>query len=401
MKNLTLSNYTVQTIAFYIRNTSFFNNYIKPYSDVLLEKGHKVIILHTNSLTQDLSKEKINDIEIESYDLGKNSIKSIIFYLKSKNIEAVVSINFHSPMDLLVNRLLNYIKIKSVYMEHGILPNVPGKYIAPPNKWNSIKRLSKYFSKYISFTFVSGKPFNELNVLFNSLVKKQYSLAPYNHYLLYAPRSYKTMSKVYNMDKINVEYSGYPIQITDNTTNKTTDYIDKNLLYIHQPYVFHKIGDCTYQDEFFYLKSLGDIAKNAGYKLSIKLHPLESENKYKNALENNNIIISDKNLDLSLLVNNSTAVLGHYSTALFVALKLNKPIIQVAPKCFNKNINFKFFEKVSLQAYSNDNLFNILKSDNRLFEKIKYYPPFFKEIIGNINSYEHRILKLLELIKIK
>ena len=384
----------MKTIAFYIRNTSQFNNYIKPYTDVLIEKGHKAIILHTNSLTKDLNNKNSDTIEIEHYDIGKNTIKQTIKYLKQKNIEAVISINFHSPMDLLVNRLLYFIGIKSVYMEHGILADEFGKYIKPTKPLTNIVRLYKYLKKYFVFSIISKNTLKEMYILYKVFIKKQYKIAPYDNYLLYSKRSLEILSKKYILNN-NVSYSGYPIEL--NNTTSAIQNKEPYILYIHQPYTKYKLGSCSYNDEFLFLNNIGKTIKKYELDFIIKLHPVAEQNKYRNGLDGF-ITISNKETDLGELITGAYAVLGHFSTALFYAVKQKKPIIQISPSCYGFNSNFKLFEDVALKAYNKNDLEMILKDNTILNSKLKFYNEYINYYIGRHNSYKHRVETLLKIL---
>jgi len=95
--NLILNKDFVQAIAFYIRNTSLFNNYIKPYSDIFINKGYNIIILHITSLTKDISVgvDLENCLEI---DIIKTSITKTIKILKQHNTKAIILINHINRM---------------------------------------------------------------------------------------------------------------------------------------------------------------------------------------------------------------------------------------------------------------------------------------------------------------
>lgn len=384
------------TIAFFIRNTSFYSNYIKPYADLLKEKGYKIVIIHSDKITKELSKDNILEPYIIQIDLFENSLKKNIEKINKLNISAIVAINFHSPLDLLVNRLAKFLKIKTVYMEHGILAENPGRYIVPPNKLKSLKRVITYITKYLSFCILSRHFFRELKIFLSVLLRKKYKLSPYDNYLLYAPASFNKLEKIYNLSESQIQYSGYPIESNDNFNEDVNSENIPYVVYIHQPYVFHKIGYCNYENEFNFLKSLGTAVQKMGYKFIIKLHPLEVMSKYKEGLENNFEIVQQKSLNN--LIKNSFAVIGHFSTALFVALKYKKPLIQIAPECLPKNSNFMFFSDVSVQINDVQELKTALTNKIVLYNKINNYDIFFENIIGQNNTYNDRVSKLLNLI---
>jgi len=386
----------MQTIAFFIRNTSFYSNYIKPYADLLKEKGYNVAIIHSDKITKELSKDNILEPDIKQIDLFENSLKKNIEKINKLNISVIVAINFHSPLDLLVNRLAKFLKIKIVYMEHGILAENPGRYIAPPNKLRSLRRFITYITKYLSFCILSGQFFKEFKILLSVLLRKKYKLSPYDNYLLYASASFEKLKKIYNLSESQIQYSGYPIELEDNHNEDINSENKPYILYVHQPYVLHKLGTCSYKDEFNFLKSLGTAIQEMGYKFIIKLHPLEVKSKYKEEMKNKFEIVQQQSLNN--LIKNSFAVVGHYSTALFVALKYNKPLIQIAPECLPKNSNFMFFSDVSVQINDVQELKTVLTDKVSLYNKVDNYNIFFENIIGQNNTYNDRVSKLLNLI---
>ncbi|MBN2669258.1 MAG: hypothetical protein JXR60_08510 [Bacteroidales bacterium] len=383
------------SIAFFIRNTSFYQNYIKPYSDLFLDKGYKIIILHTNSYTPDLNK-KAEILElIQTFDISKNSIKSAKHFLTQNHTTAIISINFHSPMDIMINRLAINLGIQSIYMEHGLLSESPGKYIKSQNKIQSFRRLSQYLIKYASFAINSNNFFSELSLFVQLFLKKNYSQSPYNAFLLYSERSYKILSNKFNLASAKVEYSGYPINLT---AKKISFYEnDRIAVYIHQPFIYHQLGNCSYQDEFEFFKTLASTLRSNGYRLVIKIHPLESKDKYTEGINSELLTIVGNEYDLNSLIKTSSIVFGIYSTALFTALKFEKPIVQIMPKCYPKNNNIDIFNEVVTHCKDFNELEIFLKTN---FEKHKSinYNNFLEEVVGLNNTLEDRVSKLIKLI---
>lgn len=281
-------------------------------------------------------------------------------------------------------------------MEHGILSEKPGQMIIPPNKILSIRRQIVFFQKFFALIWNNPEKVMNLKILYNSFLKKSFENINYTAYLLYADNSLRKLKTQLNIDERNVYFSGYPI--TNNNVIKSVKTLSAPYyIYIHQPYVFHKLGTCTYSDEFEFLNRINHILQKEGIQLVIKLHPIEEIDKYQKALDNTiSFVVS--NDDLSTWIQNSIAVIGHYSTVLFMAVKQNKPIIQISPSCLLESESLKMFEDVSISVQTYDSFEALIKNEKLLFSKTREYSHFIKDKIGNNNSHEHRVSQIIKII---
>jgi len=387
----------MKSVAFYIRNTYQFESILSSYSMFLGQNGYQTIILHINSITPDLEKKHQLPNDVKIFDISQHSVKALEQFIKQNNVVGFVAINFHSTLDIMLNLFFQALKIPTLYMEHGILAEKPGQMIVPPNKILSLKRQTVFLKKYLSLLLFYTKKQKNISILFDSLIRKKFAKIYYNAYLLYAKKSLHKIKNTLTINKNNVYYSGYPIT-NYNEIKPAETLSEPYYIYIHQPYVFHKLGSCTYQNEFDFLNQLNKILIKAGKQLVIKLHPVETIEKYQKELDSS-ILFINSNDDLPAWIQNVEGVLGHYSTVLFMAIKFKKPIIQIAPLCWPKNQHFEIFKDVAIQSNTLENFNLILNNKDLLTQKLLYYKEFIDNEIGEHNTYEHRTHQIINVFE--
>ncbi len=386
----------MKSVAFYIRNTSQFETIIAPYSVFLKQFGYQTIILHINTLTPELNKPHQLPENIYAFDISEHTLSELSRFISDKAVLGFVAINFHSTLDILLNLFFKAKNIPTLYMEHGVLSEKPGQRVSLSNRWLSIRRQTVFIQKYLSFLMRYPNKLIHFKILLKSLLKQQYTQVKYSAYLLYAKNSFHKIIKTLIINEREVNYSGYPITLY-NTIKPASTLSDPYYIYIHQPYVFHKMGTCSYQDEFNFLTHLNQILQRDGKRLVIKLHPVEPIGTYQKALDST-ITFVVSNEDLPAWIQNAEGVIGHYSTVLFMAVKFNKPIVQITPLCWPKNQHFEIFKDVAIQSNTLEDFSLLLHNQDQLTQKLSYYQRFIDAEIGAHNSYEHRTKQILNLL---
>lgn len=388
----------MNNIIFYIRNTAHLKNYVDPYYDHFLKNGYKLHILHFDSLTPHLTTGSKSSCEYEMTDIFGISTKKLIRKIRKISPIGIISINFLSVMDLFVNRLGNKLGIPVLYMEHGlILEQAAGKYIRSKNKIKSTYRLARYTGKYLSLCTNGKQFFKELNLLTKTQIRKDFTASGYNAYLFYAKNGYNALNKLFKLKEERVKYSGYPV--SSGKIKEFSGIVNKTVLYIHQPFVFHSTSTISYSEEFQYLTQMSEVCQKNGYQLVVKLHPAETEQRYADGLSGKNIKLL-KDADLIECMNSSSVIAGHYSTALFTAVILKKPLVVLKFPGINENFS-SIFRNFALKADTMDELNSLFRTNQ--VEKINIigYDRFIEQYIGYNNNFESRTEAIINVLNNK
>lgn len=400
--NIAESKSNNRTIVFFARNTSQLKNYVEPYYKEFKELGYGFVVIHTSALTSHLTKYDGYKPEYKIYEISKLNVRKIVLLIKSVAPIAIVSYNFKSMFDILIIRLAAYCCVPSVFVEHGLTTKgALSAFIDPPDKIATIKRYFKYSIKYLQFVLLKGvKAKKEFGILYNAMKRKNYSGAKFSYALLYSKNSLKQVNPFFSFNGNSVAFSGYPVTQKPIPQKEINTSDDKVFLYIHQPFVFHKVGALNYDKEFNYLKEIAKTVNCKGLKFVIKLHPIESIERYKEGLSDvPGIIISDVS-DVFELMGNSTIVAGHYSTALFGAVILRKPLFVFDYPGVNE-INLLLFNDCGIRIHNNEQLDDLLKFPENYSQKINLYNTYIENVIGSNNNYEHRVKTIIDLINNK
>ncbi len=386
-------------IAIFIRNTSQLSNYVDPYYIEFNELGYDFIVFHTSSLTPHLNKEDSTIHRYSVIDIGLLPVKKTLQLMKEINPAGIISYNFKSMFDILVLRMAEFCKVPTIYFEHGLISATSvTKFIRPPDKFASLKRYLKYSWMYFQFLlYCKGKMIRELKILYKAMVKKNYSATCFSNAVFYSRKSFLNINPYFNFNESKVGYSGYPISQKPFMYERTDDIDTPLFLYVHQPFVFHKYGDLDYNQEFEYINNLAREAKTMGFCFYVKLHPIESVDRYKNGLNNNDIKIDLKDNILKSIAS-ANVVAGHYSTALFGAILMKKPLLildypGIKPEFLN------LFSECGIYIDEINKLGLILSSNEKLNSKLNSYDDYIASNIGKYNNYEHRVKTILELLE--
>lgn len=369
---------------------------IEPILPFIEKKGYKIILIHAYSLVYKQSKKNLGN-NIELIDLNKLGVKKIVQRISSINCVATVHIGYKSLFDVLCLNLSHKLKLRSIYLEHGFfVPETGDKYKFSLNY--STRRYWHLSIRYLEYIRLFRLNFyKELKSILHIFYKRDFSAIKHNYALLYTETGKNILNKKFKFTDDSVYYSGYPMV----EYNKDIEQIGRmseggNIaLYIHQTSIKDRTINCSYSEEKEMLEELATRMEKQGLKLTVKLHPRESQEEYKKRFKDSNVILTEGSL-LELFMK-SKIVIGQYSTALFYAVKCNLPIIIVPYGNLDEKY-YKVFEKISYFMPDDDLLKKIINGECQEDMKI-HYLEFEKEYIGYQNSFENQALTLIEIIE--
>ena len=381
----------VRPIVFFVRHVSHLANHVDPYSKFILEHNFELVVLHTTSLVEksrgggDSSGKEYKLVDISSFSYRK--INELITEIAPVGI---IFYNFLSLFDVLMIRIATKKNIHTLYMEHGLLNETHSVKYSVVRLPESIMRYLTISLKYFGFLVSDPIGINyELKVLIDVFLKKKHQKIKCKSAIFYSEDDFLKANKIFKYPYESVSFSGYPIFNTKAeaeilVSNKDEGYV----LFIHQPVIMAKLTEMSYSEEFRFIKKHADIVKSFGYKLVVQIHPRESKEMYKKGLFHDNIkVVQEK--DMANIVSKCSFVIGLYSTALFYAIYLNKPIFITKYPQFKYDYSF-YFKEVGIV------LDDLKKLEKELMEKlynrkIADYGKFKERYLGTNNSFQERV----------
>ena len=376
-------------IVFFLKEYGFAEKY---FSNIFskLENKYLIKILHTSTLeNSNILDSKYYNQDISFWPFSK--LKKIIL---EEKIEYIALTNIRSLLDINIIALANDLNVSVVYIEHGMTLD---KIIVfkRSNLFHSFKKYIIYCSNTIINIIISNNKNVIVKNIYKAFLKADYSNLRLNKAMLYSSYSFKVLNKIFDLSKTKIIYSGYPIAETINEINKLNKCkVKKQVLFIHQPLILDKFSDISINEEISILNEMCNKVISYGYDFILKLHPRSDFKLYKKLFKGK---ISDTKISIENLISESSIIIGYFSTALLMALKLNKTLL-----IFN-------------QKGINTEEINVFKTDNNYFESVdelemlltsldndvlKINQISFMDISGEINTHSDRYKKLLSLLDI-
>ena len=347
--------------------------------------------MHINSLTPSESyQQKLDNLNYRYIDIGLLSYKNIIQTLNNLTPRLIITINFMSLIDVLLIRISKLYKYKILYIEHGSFDIEISMKYKKSNLVESFRRYITFTKLYLEYLFRSKKNISrELNIIYSSLVKRDFSKSSYDFGIYYCNYSIRMKNKILCIDRNNIFTSGYPI--TDSKKNYMQKFSNvseaRTVIYIHQPFILDRLSDIDRDGERKYIQCMLDLFIKYGYKFKIRLHPRENIDNYKDLLTND-VVIDDINNDLLTSLSKAEIIIGHHSTALFAGIILKKPIIITRFPGYCQS-GLSYLGQACYDCSSLDDLDNLLNNNANLNPKNNH--SFISEYIGEINYYEHKV----------
>lgn len=361
----------MKTIIIYAHKTSFIQNWIEPLKDFL---NYNIIVFHINKLDKEIVP-KIDNVEL--YDitsLSTRRIKKLIVYI---NPDYVLFLGYRSLMELILLRLCKHLKIKAVYLEHGLFTKDTKKLNSSRLFKDFFKTFNKYSTfllKYLQLTLTAS--YKELSYLYKCFIKNNFISNKFDKALFFSEYGFKGLNPVFQYNKEQVVFCGYPL-FKDNSSidYKTSD--NKNILYVHQPFILNKQTSINYEEEKTFIIKIKQKLENNYKKFTILLHPRENLAIYKQIYTPNDINVIQKPNDYSVFLDNAL-VIGHYSTALFYPLffKIRTLIIDYP------SIEIDTLFSNYCQYVSNISEFDVLKKEMNTMKEAR-------ELIGPHNTFKN------------
>ena len=139
----------------------------------------------------------------------------------------------------------------------------------------------------------------------------------------------------------NVFITGYPFVSSEKIKNKSTSKNKtKTVLYLSTALRTAGVIPMSIGEEKDFYQRVNREVKKAGFKLVLKLHPIEDENLFRTYFIKNDVEIV-RSGNLSDLTYDADIILGEYTTAFFYPISQFKPIIIIESKYF-KDFPFDF-----------------------------------------------------------
>ena len=207
--------------------------------------------------------------------------------------------------------------------------------------------------------------------------------------------------KSMDMNPSNILITGYPF-LPINNENDTFDINKrkyKTVLYLTTALRAVGVSPISISEEKIFFQEIHKMVSKSGYKLEIKLHPLDDISLFNSYFEGTDVILHSTS-NLSSLIKKCDIVMGEYSTTFFYAIKEYKPIIIIKSPHF-KNYPFDFRKfGIGISTYIED-LPDILNKKIFLSKKdVLCYKRFSQNYINpNSNSFKlvyNHILKILK-----
>lgn len=337
-------------IGFFLKTPKAYYAHVAPFINNYSGKNINIYLFNLKKIYSHDYDE--SNIACPAVDLSKKI--NIVKTLKKYELDYLVFFNPGHIYSLFLVNICNQLGIKSIFFQHGLSLDLSSFDFKTLTRDKSIKRKLRIFRKYwyfyssitINLMFTRNR-FQFLRYLaikskylgtlmFNS--KNMFKLPKYGlkgfhceYAFVYGhnDKDYLIQSMKMKEDKITI--SGYPFLFP--TMNKP-EQEEKMILYLTSAFrVTGILPISTDEEKEFYL-SLYEQVKKAGFKLVIKVHPVDDYElicKYFEGIDNLEIYESKNLADLTMT---SELVISDFSTALFYAIIYEKPIIILTSEYF-------------------------------------------------------------------
>ncbi len=384
-------------IAFILKDLVVFDSHIKPLIDYSESDNYNFYVYHVNNFYSPEITIKNNNVCFT--DLCKN--KNATTIICKHKINFIISINPGNIFDLFIISVAKVLNIPTAYYQHGVQLDFTSFDPRSLYQSNSLRKKILSIRKYVffySFFFYNILISKKRKLLIKTIKIKTSHILNYNNLInqpkyglkenhadyafVYGESDKNYLIKSMNMCSENIFISGYPFVPFRKFKNKTAfENKRKTVLYLSTALRTAGVIPMSIEEEKDFYRQVNCEVKNAGYKLVLKLHPIEDEKLFKSYFDKNDVeIIRIGNL--SDLTYESDIILGEYTTTFFYPICLYKPIIIIKSKYFKE---FPFdFSKFGIGIKTEiENLSQTIKNNFNLSKKnIKDYDAFNKKYIN-------------------
>ena len=317
---------------------SHFKNFLNQ------DESFNFSVYHLNSFynvgTNEISK-KINPV----VDLF--NISNYYSFFKSQELDYVIFLNPGHIFDQLLILIFAKLKIKTIYLQHGVKSN------DNLNRSKSSINLISSFRKYTFFIFkyfyhaILLRSMSVVTLLLerlysffinnsdNNLVNIGSKDNPCTFAFVFTEKDKENLNKNHGYSNKNIFITGFSFDKLKKIKNNPFDKKDY-AVYISSGLRQAGVINITDEEELSMYKHLYQAFYLSNLNLAIKLHPREGGKHIKKYFQNNDRVkIIDKSYPLADLVFNSQLVLGDYSTAIFYGIKYFKPILLIKYSYFD------------------------------------------------------------------
>ncbi|MBN2638845.1 MAG: hypothetical protein JXR65_07145 [Bacteroidales bacterium] len=354
---------------------------------MLFKNNVEMYIFHREEYHSTDTIDGIKLINISKYELTE-----IYYLIKRINPNLFVIFGFRSFFELILIRLFNFLNVNIIYIQHGLISR---NHISFFSRISSVN-FKTSFVNYLHFTklffqFINLNPrnvFREIKIIIRALFFTRYSNVGIDEFYLFSKEAFKVHEKIFSFSERDAKIIGYPLfKVKTNIPSQTVinNTLKKRVLYIHENFIQMKLTKINYHQERDYIQEIATLSKQYGYDFIMQLHPMEDFVKYSNLYKETDIKLFQEGT-LNDLVNESSIILGHSSTALFVPILLGKPLIILGFP--GSKLKIDEFADVSLTLGSLKEYESLLCNPENLISKLGNYGAYKEEHLGTQNSYE-------------
>jgi len=346
-------NNSILNIGFILKDLNAYQSHVKPFFDNAPHNKYYFFVFHINKYYSHQKEINYCNIKFIDLTLNKNINKTLKFY----KIDFLLSINPGNIFDLFVSTVAKNINIPTAYYQHGLQldftsfnPKILFQSSSFIKKINSIRKYSFfYFLFFINIISSSNKIFLMRTVWLKTLIllnKRDIAILPKyglkeNHVdyaFMFGEIDKNYLISSMNMDSRNIFITGYPFLQYDKYNFSNKKLINKKTrkaLYLSTALRATGVSPITIEEEKMFYQKLFKQVDKAGYKLILKLHPLEDPLLFKSYFNGMDVEILS-NVNLADLCYESDLVIGEYTTTFFYAIREKKPIIIINSNYFNE-----------------------------------------------------------------
>lgn len=366
-----------QRFLFITYSVSLINNWVIKLVPYL--EGSEVIVLHIGRL-EDSKPPK--DLPVKNIDISRLSYQQIVKFLTEFKPSVCVFFNFKGIIEQLLLRICKNAKIKTIYLEHGIITKdvMTFKKIKLANLPRRTRRAYIQIRQYFAYIAHSSNPKQEIYILYEVLRHNKFSLSPFGYYYVFGQRCLGVLKNIFKKveENENAFIVGYPLFEKDEQAKKALlpdGQPKEGILYVHQPFILDHYSSMSYEEErSFIIKWANKLTSQFG-KFTILLHPREDLELYQLLYKNTDIDVVQSPNNYRIF-KHVKLVLGHYSTALFYPLYLNITTYVIK------------YPQIEFQSIFDD-FFPCLNLNDEIPQRGICEYPHKSFLIGTHNSYEY------------
>ena len=346
-------------IAYFDYWTEGIHNFV-PFDSELRKRGHETMLLHVGSFNAVHSKEEVVN-GIKCRDISYYNTKMIYKMLEREKPDIIITLNTTKILDRVITMSCRKLKIKSIYLMHGIrdLGSSNDQLVAlMEQSYNSfmkkIKKAGKYFTIVIPnylYTLIKYKPIHVINFRFLKVIYSYFKNPGRAFYfpeycdellndkcLVYSANEGKYYEKLgYNAQNITIVGNPKCDTLNDMIINEkfTVNMLPERVgswvqtgkkyaIYLEEGFPEqNNMGGFTAEVRDRFIMECAERLEKENLKLVVKLHPVTEEKTIRTS--HDNCLIEKNHLDA--LIYFSEYCICSLSTTTNNCVLMNKPIL--------------------------------------------------------------------------